>query len=81
MPLAVGHGDRPAPAHGRGVDFHCDELEISTIPPGERGRKTAREDFDRARAALVALSKSAFPEDKEIQGLNDERSGKRGPSR
>ena len=56
--------------------FHCDELEISTIPPGERERKTAHEDFDAARAALVKLCKEAFPDDKEIQGLKDKREDK-----
>lgn len=56
--------------------FHCDELEISTIPPGEKERKSAHEDFDAARPALVALCRAAFPDDKEIQGLKDKRENK-----
>lgn len=53
------------------ICFSCDELEVSTIPPGEKDRKASREDCDSARAALVALAKSAFPDDKEIQGLKE----------
>lgn len=56
--------------------FHCDELEISTIPPGEKERKSAHEDFDAARAVLVKLCKEAFPDDKEIQGLAEKRENK-----
>jgi hypothetical protein len=51
--------------------FHCNELEVSTIPPGEKDRKVSHEDFDAARVALVKLCKDAFPEDKEIQALTD----------
>ncbi|KAF0242454.1 MAG: hypothetical protein FD180_3905 [Planctomycetota bacterium] len=56
--------------------FSCDEFEISTIPPGEKERKSAHEDFDASRAALVKLCKEAFPEDKEILGLKDKREDK-----
>jgi hypothetical protein len=58
------------------ICFHCDEIEISTIPPGEKDRKVSHEDCDAARAALVKLCKEAFPDDKEIQGLKDKRDDK-----
>ncbi|MBI2922183.1 MAG: hypothetical protein HYY18_14115 [Planctomycetes bacterium] len=53
--------------------FHCDELEISSKKPDEKELRTSHEDFDAARAALVKLVKEAFPDDKEIQALEDKR--------
>lgn len=46
--------------------FECSELDVVT---GDKEIRHAREDFDNARAALVALAKAAFPDDKTIQGL------------
>ncbi|NUN47312.1 MAG: hypothetical protein HUU15_00605 [Candidatus Brocadiae bacterium] len=53
--------------------FHCDELEVHYLPPGAREPKTAREDFDPARPALVRIVKDGFPKDEEIQKLEEKR--------
>ena len=55
------------------ICFTCDELEISTIPPGEKERKSAHEDCDAARAALVKLAQAAFPDDDEIKKLKEKK--------
>jgi len=52
--------------------FSCDELRVLTLE-GEKIVHTAHEDFDPARATLVKLSKEAFPDDKEIQGLKEKK--------
>lgn len=48
------------------VCFHCAELDVVT---GDKEPHRAHEDFDNARAALVALAKAAFPGDEKIQAL------------
>jgi len=51
--------------------YHCSEFKI--VVKDARGAvvRVVGEDFDNARPALVKLAKDAFPDDKEIQALND----------
>ncbi|MCK6471503.1 MAG: hypothetical protein L6R28_07135 [Planctomycetes bacterium] len=47
----------------------CFECSILIVATGDKEAHSKSENFDNARAALVALAKSAFPDDKTIQGL------------
>jgi len=51
--------------------YKCSEFLI--VAKDDRGAvvRVVGEDFDNARPALVKLAKDAFPDDKEIQALND----------
>ena len=52
--------------------FKCNELDIHSAGPGGKDATQAGEDFDRARPMLVQLAKESFPEDQEIQALEEE---------
>jgi hypothetical protein len=52
------------------ICFHCDELIVHSPKAADGSIRGAMENFDPARPALVKLAKEAFPDDKEIQGLN-----------
>jgi len=51
--------------------FQCDEFSILAKDARGETIRQVGEDFDNARPALVKLAKDAFPDDKEIQALND----------
>lgn len=49
----------------------CFECDLVIAATGDKKPLEAMEDFDNARAALVALAKTAFPDDKTIQNLKE----------
>ena len=51
------------------ICFHCDQIGV--IPDESTPTKIHVHDFDAGRAALVKLARTAFPDDKVIQGLKD----------
>lgn len=55
------------------VCFKCDELWPHVVGTSNKGSFMEWQDFDPVRARLLALSKEAFPDDKEIQALPEVR--------
>ncbi len=53
--------------------FSCDELLVLSPKGADGSVHRAAEDFDPARARLVALAKQEFPADQDIQSLNGQR--------
>ena len=51
------------------VCFSCDEIEVFVKDGAGKITHYSGEDFDNARAGMVALARQAFPNDKEVQSL------------
>jgi hypothetical protein len=49
--------------------FQCNEFKFRLTDESGKELRQGGEDFDRSRAALLALAKEAFPNDREIQSL------------
>jgi hypothetical protein len=55
------------------ICFRCDNFYLG--PPTDHARETASFHDTHARRRLVQLAKEAFPEDQEIQGLEEDKQG------
>lgn len=55
------------------VCFNCDVLRVRKTGAESTDFNEGMRDFDPVRAKLLRLTKEAFPEDKEIQGLTEQR--------
>ena len=52
------------------LSFATDELVVLSTNPADKSTRSAQEDFDAARGALVELAKEALPQDRDVQALD-----------
>ena len=53
------------------VCFYCSGVDIKTADPKHKALPSIRVSLDRSRAALLALSRQAFPQDKALAAVKD----------
>ena len=57
------------------VCFYCSGVEITTHDAGRKAAQPVSAGLGQSRAALLALSRAAFPEDKKLAALKDDPKG------